>query len=114
MFCKECGRNITKHRICPYCHTPQGAPAPQEFIDFDKFRLDLYSKRSKITAGFLQLFLGSFGIGRFYLGYKKIAIFQLAASAVSFGIGGFIWGFIDGIMILNGNERYDGYGKILI
>ena len=47
-------------------------------------------------------------------GYKKIALFQIAASAVSFGVGGFIWGFVDGIMILNGNERYDGYGKILI
>lgn len=113
MFCKECGRNISNHRICPYCHTLQGSAASQDFIDFDTINIGAKSKRSKLIAGFLQIFLGSFGIGRFYLGYKKIAFLQIAASIFTFGIAGFVWGFVDGLMIINGREKYDGSGKIL-
>lgn len=113
MFCKECGRNIGEHHICPYCRTRQKAASAQEFIDFDKYRPDLYSRRSRYSAGFMQLFLGCFGAGRFYLGYKKIGLLQIAASVITLGIGGVVWGFADGIMILNGREKYDGQGKIL-
>lgn len=113
MFCKECGRNIGEHKLCPYCHTSQVPVSVQGFIDLSEHRLGSISKRSRYKAGFLQIFLGSFGIGRFYLGYKKIALFQIAASLVSFGTCGFLWGFIDGIMIIGGKEKYDGFGKLL-
>lgn len=111
MFCKECGRNIGEHTLCPYCRTPQHALSAQNFIDFTK--KSNISKYSKYKAGFMQIFLGCFGIGRFYLGYKKIAFFQILSSIVTFGIGGFLWGFADGIMLLSGKEKYDGFGKIL-
>ena len=45
------------------------------------FGVDAYgrplSDKSKLVAGLLQLFLGSFGVGRFYLGYTGLAVAQL-------------------------------------
>lgn len=72
------------------------------------------SNHSFVTAGFLQIFLGTFGIGRFYLGYKRIAFLQIALSLLTLGIAGFIWGIIDGIMILHGTEKYDARGRLLL
>jgi TM2 domain-containing protein len=62
------------------------------------------SDKSKLVAGLLQLFLGTFGIGRFYLGYNRIAIAQLAVSLLTCGIGA-IWPFVDGILILVGKVQ---------
>lgn len=60
------------------------------------------SDKSKVTAGLLQILLGGFGVGRFYLGYTTIGVLQLVVSLVTCGIGA-IWPLIDGIMILMGN-----------
>jgi TM2 domain-containing membrane protein YozV len=60
------------------------------------------SDKSKLTAGLLGIFLGGFGVGRFYLGYTNIGVLQLVVSVVTCGFGS-IWGFIDGIIILIGN-----------
>src|SRR3954470_22913982 len=38
------------------------------------------SDRSKLVAGLLQLFLGGFGIGRFYLGDTKIGVWQIVVT----------------------------------
>lgn len=70
-------------------------------------------KKSRLTAALLQIFVGAFGIGRFYLGYTNIGILQIVASVVSCGIGGAIWGLIDGIMILNGTILTDANGNTL-
>jgi hypothetical protein len=35
------------------------------------------SDKSKLVAGLLQIFLGGFGIGRFYLGYRLSASSKL-------------------------------------
>jgi TM2 domain-containing membrane protein YozV len=58
--------------------------------------------KSKMTAGLLGIFLGSFGVHRFYLGYTGIGIAQIAVTIVTCGIGG-IWGLIEGILILTGS-----------
>lgn len=66
-------------------------------------------QKSKLAAGLLQIFLGAFGVGRFYLGYTGIAVAQLLVSIFTFGIGA-IWPFIDGILILTGSVPCDASG----
>ena len=58
-----------------------------------------YSDKQKLVAGLLQIFLGGFGIGRFYLGDTKIGVWQIVVTVLTCGIGS-LWGFIDGIIIL--------------
>lgn len=72
------------------------------------------SEKSRFTAAVLQLFCGCIGLGRFYLGYKTYATLQIISSILTFGIIGFLWGFADGILILNGTVYCDGDGKILV
>jgi len=69
------------------------------------------SDKSKIAAGLLQIFLGGFGVGRFYLGYSTIGILQLVVSLLTCGLGT-IWPLIDGIIILMGNVP-DAHGRPL-
>lgn len=119
-FCKECGRFIGDSNICPFCNARQ-IPTNSVFCslsDFERIK-DCENKslnngaRSRLTAGILQIFCGSLGIGRFYLGCKTYAALQIISSVVTCGIGGVIWGIADGIMILTGAVRYDGNGKLL-
>lgn len=56
--------------------------------------------KSKMVAGLLGIFLGGFGIHRFYLGYTLIGILQILATFF-FGAGA-LWGLIEGILILCG------------
>ena len=58
-------------------------------------------QKSKLTAGLLGIFLGGWGVHRFYLGYTKMGIIQIVVTLVTCGIGS-IWGLIEGIMILCG------------
>ncbi|MCH5642000.1 MULTISPECIES: NINE protein [unclassified Gordonia (in: high G+C Gram-positive bacteria)] len=61
----------------------------------------LFSDKSKMIAGLLEIFLGSFGVGRFYLGYTGLGIAQIAVVWLTCGLGA-IWPLIDGIMMLLG------------
>jgi TM2 domain-containing membrane protein YozV len=70
-----------------------------------------YSDKQKLTAGLLEIFLGGFGAGRFYLNQPGIAIAQIAVTWLTCGIGG-IWPLIDGIMMLTGSVK-DEYGRPL-
>ncbi|WP_433287376.1 TM2 domain-containing protein [Micromonospora sp. CA-244673] len=69
------------------------------------------SDKSKIVAGILQILLGGFGAGRFYMGDTKTAVIQLVVTLVTCGFGA-IWGLIDGILILV-NGGVDGQGRPL-
>lgn len=69
------------------------------------------SDKSKMTAGLLQIFLGGFGVGRFYLGYTGLGIAQVAVCIVTCGFGT-IWTLIDGIMMLTGKVP-DAQGRPL-
>ena len=66
-----------------------------------------YSDKQKIVAGLLEIFLGGFGAGRWYLGDNGIALAQLFTCG---GLG--VWALIDGIMMLMGNVR-DKQGRPL-
>lgn len=56
-----------------------------------------YSDKQKLVGGLLQVFLP--GVGRLYLGHIGIGVAQLVTW---FFCVGFIWGVIDGVLILAG------------
>jgi len=98
-----------------YPAAPYGMPAygvdPSAPFGRDPLTGMPLSDKSKVTAGLLQLFLGGFGVGRFYLGYTTIGVLQLLVSVLTCGIGA-IWPLIDGILILMGNVP-DVHGRPL-
>ncbi|MGV0742763.1 TM2 domain-containing protein [Mycolicibacterium sp. XJ870] len=73
-----------------------------------------YSGKSKVIAGVLQLIglVGFVGFGRIYLGQVAFGVVQLLVGLVTFGVGAFIWGLIDAILILSGRVR-DPQGRPL-
>lgn len=117
MFCAKCGRMCQDDSgKCPYCGYDGKTEAvykPDAYINYGSFGKTtnaVYTdkvQKSRLTAGILQIFLGAFGVGRFYMGSVGIALGQIAATVVSCGIGGFVWGLIDGVMILNGQVECD-------
>lgn len=114
-FCKFCGAECKEDAtFCPECGKQIGEPtnSVNVYVQPDTTPNNQKSSRSKIAAGLLQIFLGCFGIGRFYTGHTGIAIAQLIVSLCSCGIGS-IWGFIDGIVILCTNNFRDAEGKIM-
>jgi len=66
------------------------------------------SDRSRALAGVLQVFPG---VGRMYLGYWAHGVLQLVFS-MCVGVG-IIWSWIDGLIILGGGVKLDGYGRRL-
>ena len=82
------------------------------------------SDKSGTTAGLLQLFLGVFGIGRFYIDSTQIAIAQLCLGLFGFVfslfcffgfpvlLGSVIWAIVDAIMMFTGSVK-DNHGRKL-
>ncbi len=70
-----------------------------------------FSDKQKVVAGLLQLFVGVFGVGRFYTGHTGLGIAQILVSWGTCGIGA-IWPVIDGIMMLAGQVT-DAEGRPL-
>ncbi len=68
--------------------------------------------KSRIAAGLLGVFLGGWGVHRFYLGFVGIGLAQLIVTLFTCGIGA-LWGFIEGILILTGNINTDAQGRPL-
>lgn len=69
--------------------------------------------KSRVAAGLLGIFLGQFGVHRFYLGYTSIGVLQILVTIATCGIGG-LWGFIEGILILTGSAiKTDADGRPL-
>lgn len=81
------------------------APSPSAYPAFGGIKSD----RNRVLAGVLNLFLP--GVGRIYLGHMAHGVLQLVL-AMCGGVG-FVWSFIDGIIILSGGVKYDGYGRVL-
>lgn len=72
--------------------------------------IEITSPRSRLTAGILQLLLP--GVGRMYLGYAAIGVLQLLSAICTCGLM-CLWSWIDGVVILAGGVRHDGYGRAL-
>ncbi|WP_308220981.1 TM2 domain-containing protein [Micromonospora phytophila] len=96
-----CGHQASGSLVCRPMTTPPYQPGYPQGV----------SDKSKVVAGILQILLGTFGAGRFYMGDTKTGVIQLVVSLVTCGIGG-IWGLIDGILILV-NGGVDGQGRPL-
>jgi TM2 domain-containing membrane protein YozV len=84
-----------------------GYPVAPTYVQIHNYSNGM-SDRSRVLAGILQLILP--GVGRMYLGYSAIGVIQLLLFPC--GVGA-IWSFIDGIVILVGGVRLDGYGRTL-
>jgi TM2 domain-containing membrane protein YozV len=82
------------------------------------------SDKSAVTAGLLQLFLGLFGIGRFYIDSTQIAVAQLCLGLFGIVFSMFcfvafpvllaagIWALVDAIMMFTGSVK-DNHGRKL-
>ncbi len=93
----------------PQSAYPQpGWPGQSGYRPFDP------NAKSKLAAGLLGIFLGGFGVHRFYLGYTQIGVIQIIVTIVTCGIGS-LWGLVEGIMILAGAEQFrtDAEGRPL-
>jgi len=96
-FCQSCGAETNPNQeVCLKCGVRlQGfvahAPAP-----------GIPGAKSKMAAGLLGIFLGGFGVHRFYLGYTGIGVAQIVVTLITCGAGA-LWGFIEGILILTGS-----------
>jgi hypothetical protein len=87
---------------------PPGYPGPIEWAAY----VDAPAK-SRLTAGLLGIFLGAFGVHRFYLGFTSIGVLQILVTIATCGVGG-LWGIIEGGLILSGSGiKTDADGRPL-
>jgi len=68
------------------------------------------SNKSRVAAGLLQIFIP--GVGRMYLGYAAYGVVQFVLSIATCGVL-WLWSLIDGIIMLTGGLKLDGYGRVL-
>lgn len=102
--------------VMPMIANPQMTPARSFGSDlyasppgFSPVYSPIRSDRSRALAGILQLLIP--GVGRIYLGYAAHGVLQLFFT-LCFGLG-YLWSIIDGIIILTGGVKLDGYGRQL-
>lgn len=126
VMCVKCG--VQKGQGNHYCHSC-GKPVPPEATVCLSCGVSTkpqagINAKSKLAAGLLGIFLGHLGIHNFYLGYTSKAITQLVLSLVGylllcvfvgslFLLATWIWGLVEGIMILAGKIDTDGAGNPL-
>ena len=130
--CRTCGASVSQYEtVCRQCGAPPQAgtsfcwhcatataPAAVVCVNCGVALAPIAGvpafpgQKSKLTAGLLGIFLGGFGVHRFYLGFTGIGVAQIAVTIVTCGIGG-IWGLIEGILILTGSMNQDSLGRPL-
>ncbi len=98
----------------PYPAQPHpGQPYPGQWVQEDPYA------KSRVVAGLLGIFLGAFGIHRFYTGHTGIGMIMLLITVFSLGIFAAvtsIWGLIEGILYLvskTGSYSRDASGRPL-
>jgi len=115
-YCANCRSETNMGAaVCTKC----GCPLKDGGITPDK------EQKSKMTAGLLGIFLGGFGVHQFYLEKIMFAVIHLGLAVLGLmllcfgGIGLFllipnwIWGLVEGILILTGYTKTDGKGNPL-
>jgi TM2 domain-containing membrane protein YozV len=120
-FCIKCGANLQEPGAAAaepqYVSTPPPSsgyappPPPPGATPVGQWAPPAgATPKSKLAAALLGIFLGVFGIHRFYLGYTSIGVIQLIVGIVTCGIASSIWGLIEGILILTGSIDRDANG----
>lgn len=141
MFCKSCGKEIPEgQELCEECATKSTENVVESTtVENNTSSNETQAQegtvvnntsninpnqdpnaKSKMAAGLLGIFLGSLGIHNFYLGYTTKAIIQLVVTllggAITCGIASlavYVWGLVEGIMILTGSINTDANGNPL-
>ncbi len=137
MYCTNCNRQIDDHAVvCPGCGVPVntvhkycrscGHEIPPNAVICVNCGVPIIhgnpggplatGQKSKLAAGLFGIFLGGFGVHNFYLGFTNKALAQLLISVLSCGtlaIVSYIWGLVEGIMILTGSVTVDAKGMPL-
>jgi TM2 domain-containing membrane protein YozV/RNA polymerase subunit RPABC4/transcription elongation factor Spt4 len=130
MYCRNCGNVMNDQAaLCVACGVPVGkgnnyCPLCGDVTDSLSqvcmkcgVNLNAYGQqKSKLVAGLFGIFLGAFGVHRFYLGYTGIGVAQLLITVLSCGLlswAVWIWGLIEGILILAGSINRDAKGVAL-
>ena len=108
-YCQNCGAELNEQQdICLKC----GVRIKKDNLNANTDP----NAKSKMAAGLLGIFLGTFGVHNFYLGYTGKAVAQLLITVLSCGflsVVSAIWGLIEGIMILSGSINADANGNQL-
>ena len=110
-FCANCGNHVDPNAVvCLSCgYSLNGGAVAQQ------------GAKSKMAAGLLAIFLGTYGVHNFYLGYIGKAVVQLCLTILGiitacfyigflFVIATWIWSLIEGIMIFSGSIKTDAKG----
>lgn len=142
MYCKNCGKQIEDGKdLCDACAeaerntTTVESEIPEQVYSSNEGPIKTNNTssssnsstvnsnsttnpelKSKMAAGLFGIFLGSFGVHNFYLGYTGKAVAQLLISLLTCGAGAAIsgiWGLIEGILILTGSIDKDAQGNPL-
>jgi len=127
MYCRNCGKEVDPQAVaCPGCGVPPrlerkfcnncGASTESNQVLCTKCGVSLKSlaaagEKNKVAAGLLGIFLGCFGIHKFYLGYSKEGVIMLLCSLVggivTCGIAPgvlYIIGLIEGVIYLTKSD----------
>lgn len=127
MFCRNCGKEVQAGAVvCTNCgfnplnstnfcqNCGAETKLEQEICISCGFKLEKPKsgyKVNKIAAGLLAIFLGAFGIHKFYLGYNTQGLILLLVSVLSCFLLSFVtWiiGLIEGIIYLTKtDEEFD-------
>ena len=113
-FCTNCGQELEDNvSFCMNCGKEVNSTKKVNDVKVNK---NTNGQKSKIAAGLIAIFLGSFGVHNFYLGYTNKAVAQLLITVLSCGTLSFVsgtWALVEGIMILTGTINVDALGNPL-
>ena len=130
MFCRQCGKPVDDGQECKgtmgtsnaQANTQQTVNNGQTYNQNPNYNANTNynnpnpNAKSKLAGGLLGIFLGAFGVHKFYLGYTGKAVAKLLITLLTCGFGAFVssvWGLIEGILILTGSINVDGQGNPL-